>query len=130
SPLRIEIRGLCIVERPGGRGLVNVHLVDALKFDPNRFMVVEHLPLLSVAASDVNSGTTATSSDDPYVNGRKVFQLKDKDTTLLGASGGPGTLSVADGPIGQGLPTDWSSVKYAGRLRTVCGGDRITVTDR
>src|SRR5258707_8336872 len=102
SALTLEIRGLCIVERRAG--LVNVHLVDAQKFDANKFMVVEHLPLLSVAASDVNAATTATSVPDPYMSGRKVFTLKDHETSVVGAAGDAGSLGFDDGLIGEGIP--------------------------
>src|SRR5258708_31005173 len=62
--LKLEIRGLCIVER--GKGLVNVRLIDAEKFDPKKFMGVEHLPRLSVAASHINAATSALSAPEPH----------------------------------------------------------------
>jgi hypothetical protein len=125
--LNVNIKGLSLVQRSGNA--FTLHFVDATKFDPNQFHVIEHHPYLSVSNQDIDASSTAPSVNDPYQSGRKVFDLKDKTVTLdAGLSGSPDVAFNEDN-IGEDLPGDdahWKSVKYAARLPTLCGATMIT----
>jgi hypothetical protein len=128
--LNVYIRGLSLVRRSGNA--FTLYFVDATKFDPSQFHVVEHHPYLSVRNEDIDSASTAPRVDDGYESGRKVFDLKNKTVTLdAGLSGSP-DVGFSDDNIGEDLPDDahWKSVRYAARLPTLCGATMITDTSK